>query len=154
MSYSASLTMLKSLTVWIMINNSKFLEMWILDRLTCLPRNPYVGQEAALRSEHGSTEWFKIGKRAWLGYILSLCLFNSTLCNPVDYSLPGSSVHEILQARILEWVAISFSRGSSQPRDWTQVSCIGGRHFNLWATREVKTKWQSTVYTDSLKWAL
>ena len=45
-----------------------------------------------------------------------------TLCNPVDCSPPGSSVHGILQARILEWVAISFSRGSSRPRDWTQVS--------------------------------
>ena len=59
-----------------------------------------------------------------------------TLCDPVDCSLPGSSVHGILQARILEWVTISFSRGSSQPRDRTQVSCIGGRRFNLWATRE------------------
>ena len=59
-----------------------------------------------------------------------------TLCNPVDCSPPGSSVPGILQARILEWVAISFSRGSSQPRDQTQVSCIAGRHFNLWATRE------------------
>ena len=57
-----------------------------------------------------------------------------TLCNPVDCSPPGSSVHGILQARILEWVAISFSRGSSQPRDWIQVSCIAGRRFNLWAT--------------------
>ena len=60
-----------------------------------------------------------------------------TLCHPVDCSLPGSSVHGILQARILEWVAISFSRGSSQLRDRTQVSCISGRRFNLWATREV-----------------
>ena len=49
---------------------------------------------------------------------------------------PGSSIHGILQARILEWVAISFSRGSSRPRDRTQVSCIAGRCFNLWATRE------------------
>ena len=46
-------------------------------------------------------------------------------------SLPGSSVRGTLQARILEWVAISFSRGSSQPRDRTQVSCIAGRRFNL-----------------------
>ena len=59
-----------------------------------------------------------------------------TLYDPVDCSLPGFSVHGILQARILEWVAISFSRGSSQPRDGTQVSHIGGRRFNLWATRE------------------
>ena len=61
-------------------------------------------------------------------------------CDPVDCSLPGSSVHGILQARILEWVAISFSRGSSQPRDRTRVSRIGGRHFNLWATREEMTQ--------------
>ena len=59
-----------------------------------------------------------------------------TLCDPVDCSLPGSSIHRILQARILEWVTISFSRGSSQPRDWTRVSRIGGRRFNSWATRE------------------
>ena len=59
-----------------------------------------------------------------------------TLCYPVDCSPPGSSVHGILQARILEWVAISFSRGYSQPRDRTQVSRIAGRCFNLWATRE------------------
>ena len=60
-----------------------------------------------------------------------------TLCVPVDYSLPGSSIHGIFQARMLEWVAISFSRRSSQPRDWTPVSCIASRHFTLWASREV-----------------
>ena len=59
-----------------------------------------------------------------------------TLCDPIDCSLPGSSVHGILQARILEWVAISFSRGSSQSRDWTQVSHIVGGFFTIWATRE------------------
>ena len=54
-----------------------------------------------------------------------------TLC------LPVSSVHEIYQARILEWVAISFSRRSSLPRDWTRVSLIVGRRFTVWATREI-----------------
>ena len=54
-----------------------------------------------------------------------------TLCDPMDCSPPGSSIHGILQARILEWVAISFSRGSSRPRDRTQVSRIAGRHFYL-----------------------
>ena len=53
-----------------------------------------------------------------------------------ENSLPSSSVHGILQARVLEWVAISFSRGSSRPRDWTLVSCIAGRFFINWATRE------------------
>ena len=59
-----------------------------------------------------------------------------TLCDPMDCSLPGSSVHGILQARILEWVAIPFFRGSSWPRDRTQVSCTAGRFFTAWATRE------------------
>ena len=54
----------------------------------------------------------------------------------MDFSPPGSSVHEILQARILEWVAIPFSRGSSWPRDQTQVSSITRRSVTIWATRE------------------
>ena len=58
------------------------------------------------------------------------------LCDPMDYNLPGSSVHGILQTRILEWVAIPFSRGSSRPRNGTQVSCITGRFISVWATRE------------------
>ena len=63
-----------------------------------------------------------------------------TLCNPPVCSPPSSSVHGILQARILEWVAISFSRGSSRPRNWTWVSCIAGRFFTwtLW-TEKMKT---------------
>ena len=59
-----------------------------------------------------------------------------TLCDPIDCSPPGSSVFGILQARIPGWIAICFSRGSSQPRDWTQVSCIAGRFFAIWATME------------------
>ena len=60
--------------------------------------------------------------------VAQLCL---TLWDPMDCSLPGSSVHGIFQARILEWVAIAFSRGSSRPRDWNRVSCIVGRHFTV-----------------------
>ena len=61
-----------------------------------------------------------------------------TPSDPTDCSPPVSSVHEIFQARVLEWVAIPFSRGSSWPRDGTWVSCIAGRFFTLffWATRE------------------
>ena len=59
-----------------------------------------------------------------------------TLCDPMDYSLPGSSVIKILQARILEWIAIPFSRGFLQPRDQTWVTCITGKFSTLSATRE------------------
>ena len=58
------------------------------------------------------------------------------LCNPMDCSLPGSSVHGIFQARVLEWVAISFSRGSSRPRDRAWVFFIAGRCFTICAARE------------------
>ena len=61
------------------------------------------------------------------------------LSDSMDYSLPGSSIHRILQARILEWVAISFSRWSSRPRDQTRIFCIAGRFFTIWATREALT---------------
>ena len=60
-----------------------------------------------------------------------------TLCNHMDCSLPGSSVHGIFQAIVLEWIAISFSRGSSQPRDRTRVSHTVDRRFTVWTTREV-----------------
>ena len=62
-----------------------------------------------------------------------------TLCNPMDCSLPSSSAHGILQAKILEWVSISFSRGSSQHRDRTWVCCMAGRFFTIWATKEAHT---------------
>ena len=65
--------------------------------------------------------------------VTQLCL---TLCKPMDCSLSGSSIHGILQARILDWVAISFSRVSSQPRNRTQFSCTAGRFFTNWAMRE------------------
>ena len=57
-----------------------------------------------------------------------------TLCNPTDCSLPSFSVHGIIQARILEWIAIPFSRGTSQPRDQFLVSCLSGRFFTIRAT--------------------
>ena len=63
-----------------------------------------------------------------------------TLCDPMDCSPSGSFVQEIFLARILEWVAISFSRGSSQPRDRTQVFQIAGRFFTIWATREAQMR--------------
>ena len=73
-----------------------------------------------------------------------------TLCNPMDCRLPRSSLHGISQARILEWVAISFSRLSSQPRDRSWVSCISGRFFTIWATREaLRSADNTTVMAES-----
>ena len=113
---------------------------------------------------NGSCSYYQIGK--WVDIILgeadpvrgafknmvsslTVCVLAaqscSTLCDPMDYYSPGPSVHKILQATILEWVTISFSRGSSQPRNGTQISCIAGRFFffffagrffTIWATRE------------------
>ena len=83
-------------------------------------------------------DWFK---KMWytficvcVGSVPQLC---PTLCDPVDCRLPGSSVHEIFQARILEWVAISYSSGSSRSRDRTHISCLSCiRILYHWATRE------------------
>ena len=74
---------------------------------------------------------FDMVQNAWKCWLLS-CVW---LCDPMDCNPPGSSVRGILQARILEWVAIPFSRGSSWPRDQTWVSCTVGRFFTLWATK-------------------
>ena len=71
---------------------------------------------------------FLAGKWKW--EVAQLC---PTLCNPMDYT-----VHGILQARILDWVAFPFSRGSSQPRDWALVSRIAGKFFTSWATSEAQ----------------
>ena len=76
-----------------------------------------------------------------------------TLCDPMDCS-PLGSVHGISQARILEWVAISFSRGPSQPRDRTQIFYIAGSFFTVWATREAHVEWmgssKNNVCIDSI----
>ena len=89
----------------------------------------------------------------------------STLRDPMDCSPTGSSVHGISQARILEWVAISFSRGSSQPRDGMCISCIGRRILYHWATREAqnyssvkaiaqKTKQKRVIWSPWVMWGL
>ena len=67
-----------------------------------------------------------------------------TLCDPMDCSPPGFSVYGIVQARILQWVAIPLSTGSSQPSDWKWVSHIAGRFFTIWATREAL--WYSSSF--------
>ena len=73
-----------------------------------------------------------------------------TLSDPMDCSPPGSSVYGILQARVLEWVAIPFSRGSSQPKEGTWVSHIGGRFFTVWAIGEASL--YANSYPDLFWW--
>ena len=94
-------------------------------------------------------------------YTPSLKVKVALLCplwDPMDCSPWGSSVRWLLQARMLKWVSISFSRESSWPRDWTQVFCIAGRCFNLWATREalwkVKVKLLSHVWLFVTPWTV
>ena len=70
------LTTPKPLTVWIKTNCEKFLEMVIPEHLSCLLKNLYAGQEATVRTGHGTTDWFQIGKGVHQGYIWSPCLFN------------------------------------------------------------------------------
>ena len=83
--------------------------------------------------------------------IAQLCL---TLCNPIDFSPPGSSVHRVLQARILEWAAMPFSRWSSRPRNQTWVSHMAGSFFTIWATRkaitEIYTNWRTIPHPPLL----
>ena len=93
---------------------------------------------APTQGEQGETV-----KRHWCSLVCCRCFcsvakFCPTLCDPVNYSVPGSSVHGIFQARILEWVAVSFSRGSSWLRDQAQVSCTTGRFFTVWITRKLE----------------
>ena len=83
----------------------------------------------------------------------SVAQFYPTLCDPMDCIGPGSSVHGILQERILESVAIPFSRGSSWPRDRTQVSCVAGRFFTIWATGKTLSE-NSIVICRISTWTL
>ena len=111
----------------------------------CIPQQRVTMPHTSIETQCSQINIFKNNNKVHNSVVLSTKLWKHSsevaqscpiLCDPMDWSLPGSSIHGIFQARVLEWVAISFSRGSSQPRDRTQVSRIRGRRFNLWATRE------------------
>ena len=103
-------------------------EAWMLPALTTLKQPvPHFAQTSLC------TFSITLNLKSPVSLVAQLC---PTLCNPSDCSPQGSSVYGILQARILEWVAIPFFRGSSSPRDLTQVSCIAGGLFTIWANRE------------------
>ena len=83
---------------------------------------------------HFLLQWVKVKSES---EVAQLC---PTLCDPMDCSLPGSSVHGILQARVLEWGAIAYSKGSSRPRDPTRISRIAGRFFIAEPPGKIVTK--------------
>ena len=122
----------------------------------------FQSQGYILGAASGSTEekWHSLSKGSgggkespipWIQFegqvkvkVTQSCLI---LCDPTD-----CIVHEIFKARILEWVAFPISRGSSQPRDRTQVTRIAGRFFNSWATRErLKVNWHSNLFDGHLQ---
>ena len=95
--------------------------------------------------ELDTAEWPNNKKEKWKWKKVQV-LSHVRLCNPTDYT-----VHGILQARILEWVTFPFSRGSSQPRDRTQVCCIAGGFFTNWASRKAPTEQQQPINRYWLK---
>ena len=122
-----------TLLLWVRVRNMPWF-FWIL----CLA---YLKLSIAKKTRPPSLEDYAV-----------LCLVTQscpTLCDPMDCGLPGSSVHGILQARILEWDVMSSSRWSSQPRDWTQLSHITGRFFTILATRE--TDFHVQIHTMNSK---
>ena len=119
--------------VWITTNWKILKDMGIPDHLICLLRNLYAGQEATVRTGHGTTDWFQIGKGVHQACILSPCLFNlyADCCcccchfsrvdsvQPPDGSLPGSPVPGILQARTLEWLPFPSSMHEREKWKWS-----------------------------------
>ena len=100
----------------------------------------------ATREARANKDWGIINCE---GEVDQSCL---TLCNPMDCSPPGSSVHGIFQARVLEWIAISFSRGPSWFRNWTRVSRIAGRRFTVGGIREALYKpWSGLISVLSIQ---
>ena len=131
---------------WQMATDSSILA-WRIPQIEEPSRLQPMGSKESYMTEHSSTtvivdlqRFVKVLSKV-LSYIhMCVCVCVSishwaqlclTLCDPMDCSLPGSSVHRIFQAKIPEWVAMPSSRKSSQPRDQTWVSCIAGRFFTV-----------------------
>ena len=146
-STSALLTMPKPLTVWITTNCGKFWKRW--EYQTTWPASWEICMQVEKQQLQLDMEQ-QTGSKSVKDYVKAIYCHSAyltfmqtevaqscpTLCEPIDCSLPGSSVHGIFQAIVLEWIAISFFRRSSQPRARTQVSHIVDRRFTIWATRK------------------
>ena len=135
--------------------------MWSYENFFCFLPIKKTKTKTILIFQHTCTILNRLRKfpwhilRGWLLFqgfcccsVVQLCL---TLCDPMDCSPPGSSVHGILQARILEWVAISFYRGSFWPRDQTRVSYIGRQILFHWTTRVEKAM---APHSSTLAWKI
>jgi len=113
-STSALLTMPKPLTVWITTNCGKFWKVGIPDHLTCLLRNLYAGQEATVRTGHGTTVWFQIGKGVCQDCILSPCLFNLY----AEYIKRNAGLKHKLESKLLGEVSVT---SDMTPPLWQKV---------------------------------
>ena len=128
-----------SRTFWIFLAMSQ--GMWDLRsptrNRTCIPRSEALEVQSLNHWTSRKVHWpSETTLSAPACMCVLSCSIRSDFCDPMNCSPPGSSVHGILQARLLQWVAIPFSRGSSQPRDWNQVSLIAGGLLTIWATKE------------------
>ena len=110
-STSALLTMPKPLTVWITMSCGKSLKRGIPDHLTCLLRNLYTGQEATVKSGHGTTDWFQIGKGVCQGCILLPCLFNLY----AEYIMQNARLNEALESRLPGEISITSDMQMTAP---------------------------------------
>ena len=128
--------------LWLVLALCIFMYYIFLNKLVNLHTKSIVDLQCCINF-YCTVKWFRY-MHTCVCVCVCVCVQSClTLCNSMDCGLPGSSVHGIFQARILEWVAISSSRGSSQPREWTHVSCVfcPGRwilyHCTTWEVRSI-----------------
>ena len=118
--YSNKYVFQSFLMAWITSNSCQFPELKLRD-ISLTANSPNIRREYPATLAHLVFEYHISRSLCVCAKLLQSCL---TLCNPMDCSPTGSSVHGILQARILEWIAVPFSRWSSLPRDWTRISYV------------------------------
>ena len=125
--------------------------MWAFPKICSSPRNLICKEK--FYGNLNSQNWLNciLFAKFKISHVKSMI---QLLCNPMDFTPPGSSVLGISQARILEWVAISSSRGSSWPRDWTRVSCIGKHHGSLLNGDSTPFHHMMLSLFSSLSWSL
>ena len=158
----------RPLRVWLSVTpsprrRSRPLRVWLCDPVcpssapSSEPQSLYLHQSAAICFLTVCVHALPGQRRCWLSHsVVSLWPRDpqrvGTLCDPVDHSPPGSSVHGIFQARMLEWVAMPSSRGSSPPRDETRVSCVSciGRRFFTHRTQKLGER----VSNNGIAWRL